>query len=57
MLQMTSMVSSGMSMTYDYWSTQNNGQISSSVDAVTGETITYQYDATQMAPTGTAGAR
>ncbi len=45
LLQMTSIVASGMSMTYKYSSTQNNGQITSSVDAITGETITYQYDA------------
>jgi RHS repeat-associated protein len=32
-------------MTYNYSATQNNGQITSSVDAVTGETITYQHDA------------
>jgi RHS repeat-associated protein len=31
-------------MTYNYSATKNNGQITSSVDAVTGETITYQYD-------------
>jgi RHS repeat-associated protein len=34
-----------MSKTYNYSSTQSTGQIASSVDAVTGETITYQYDA------------
>jgi RHS repeat-associated protein len=34
-----------MSMTYNYSSTQNNGQITSSVDNTSGETITYQYDA------------
>ncbi len=34
-----------MSMTYNYSATQNNGQITSSVDGVTGETVTYQYDA------------
>jgi RHS repeat-associated protein len=45
LLQMTSITGSGMTMTYNYSSTQNNGQITSSVDAVTGETITYQYDA------------
>jgi hypothetical protein len=32
-------------MTYNYSSNKNNGQIVSSVDAVTAETITYQYDA------------
>ena len=45
LLQVTSMAGLGMNMTYNYSSNQNNGQIASSVDAVTGETITYQYDA------------
>ena len=45
LLQVTSMTGLGMNMTYNYPSSQNNGQIASSVDAVTGETITYQYDA------------
>ena len=45
MLQMTSISASGMIMTYNYSPTQNNGQITSSVDGVTGETVTYQYDA------------
>ena len=34
-----------MDMTYTYSGMQNNGQITQSVDAVTGETIVYQYDA------------
>jgi YD repeat-containing protein len=45
LLQMTSIAASGMNMTYNYSANQNNGQITSSVDAITGETITYQYDA------------
>ena len=32
-------------MTYNYSATQNNSQITSSVDALSGETITYTYDA------------
>jgi RHS repeat-associated protein len=32
-------------MTYNYSATKNNGQIASSVDGATGETIAYQYDA------------
>lgn len=32
-------------MTYGYSPTQNNGQITSSVNGATGETVTYQYDA------------
>jgi len=31
-------------MTYDFSSTQNNGRIVSSVDAVTGENVSYTYD-------------
>jgi len=31
--------------TYTYSSTQNNGQITQVVDSVSGETISYQYDA------------
>jgi RHS repeat-associated protein len=34
-----------MDMTYTYSGTNNNGQITQSVDAVSGETIVYQYDA------------
>ena len=34
-----------MDMTYTYSPNYNNGQITSSVDAVTGETVSYQYDA------------
>jgi RHS repeat-associated protein len=45
LLQVASIAGAGMSMTYNYSSTHNNGQITSSVDGVTGETITYQYDA------------
>jgi len=33
-----------MNMTYNYTAGANNGQIPSSKDTVTGETITYQYD-------------
>jgi RHS repeat-associated protein len=34
-----------MDMTYTYSSNQNNGQVAQTVDAVSGETISYQYDA------------
>jgi YD repeat-containing protein len=33
-----------MNMSYNYTAGNDNGQIASSTDAVTGETITYQYD-------------
>ncbi len=45
LLQMTSIVASGLNMTYNYSATKNNGQITSSVDGISGETITYTYDA------------
>jgi YD repeat-containing protein len=35
----------GVNMTYNYSSNKNNGQITSSADAVSGETVTYKYDA------------
>src|SRR5208282_5904715 len=34
-----------LNMTYNYSATQNNGQINSSVDGITGENTTYSYDA------------
>ena len=34
-----------MNMTYNYSATKNNGQITSSVDGISAETITYAYDA------------
>ena len=43
--QMTSIAAPGMSMTYNYSPTKNNGQITSSKDNVSGETVSYQYDA------------
>ena len=45
LLQVTSVTGPNMNMTYNYSSTRNNGQITSSVDATSGETITYNYDA------------
>ena len=45
LLQMTSIVASGLNMTYNYSATKNNGQITSSVDGISGETVTYAYDA------------
>jgi YD repeat-containing protein len=37
-------VGAQVNMTYDFSSTQNNGRIVSSVDAVTGENVSYTYD-------------
>jgi RHS repeat-associated protein len=38
-------VPGGINMTYNYSSTQNNGRITGSVDANSGENTTYTYDA------------
>ena len=43
-MQVKTATGSGMNMTYYYSATKNNGQITSSYDATTGETVTYQYD-------------
>jgi RHS repeat-associated protein len=49
LLQLTRMTATGgttlMDMQYNYSSTQNNGRIVSSNDYVTGENVTYGYDA------------
>lgn len=46
LFQLTQRTTSGgvMNMTYNYTAGANNGQIASSVDTVSGETVTYQYD-------------
>jgi RHS repeat-associated protein len=44
LMQLTSIASSKISMTYNYSATQNNGRIVSSADAVTGENVSYTYD-------------
>ena len=44
MMQLTSIASSQINMTYNYSATQNNGRIASSADAVTGENVSYTYD-------------
>ena len=55
LLQLThQVVPNYMDMTYNYSSTQNNGRITSSVDAVTGENVTYGYDAWNRLTTATA---
>ena len=44
-LQLTELVSgTNIDIKYNYSATQNNGQILSAQDVVSGETITYQYD-------------
>jgi len=50
MMQLTNLTSSApsgsqlLNMTYNFSATQNNGRIVSSVDAVTGENVSYTYD-------------
>ena len=44
MKQLTGLTSNGVSMTYSFSATQNNGKITSQTDAISGETATYQYD-------------
>jgi RHS repeat-associated protein len=56
-LQLTDLVSgSNVHLKYNYSATQNNGQITSQQDVISGETITYQYDTlrrlTQASATG-----
>ena len=42
------------SIEYTYSTTQNNGQITQAVDAVSGETIAYEYDALKRLTSATA---
>jgi RHS repeat-associated protein len=50
-----------MNMTYNFSATQNNGRIVSSADGVTGENVSYTYDALNRliaaATTGTGGVQ
>ncbi|MGC1453046.1 MAG: RHS repeat-associated core domain-containing protein, partial [Candidatus Sulfotelmatobacter sp.] len=61
MLQLTSIASPQVNMTYTYSATQNNGLIVSSSDAVTGENVGYTYDSLNRliaaATTGTTGVQ
>ena len=42
--QLTSLASSGVSIAYNYPSSNNNGKIGSQTDSVSGETVSYTYD-------------
>ena len=44
-----------MNMTYNYTAGKDNGQIGSSTDAVTGETITYLYDSLKRLAKASSG--
>ncbi len=68
MLQLTNIASSSpypsgaqLNMTYAYSTTQNNGRIVSSVDAVSGENVSYTYDSLNRliaaATSGTTGVQ
>ncbi len=43
--QLTALASGALSINYTFPSTYNNGKISSQTDTVSGETVTYTYDA------------
>src|SRR5229473_1850887 len=43
--QVTNIHSGSLNITYNYSATQNNGKITSQVDNLTGEQVTYAYDA------------
>jgi RHS repeat-associated protein len=42
--QLKSLSSSGVNISYNYPSSNNNGKIASQTDAISGETVTYTYD-------------
>ena len=45
-----------MNMQYNYSATQNNGRIATSNDGVTGENVTYTYDALNRLTGASAGS-
>jgi len=54
--QVTNIHSGSMNITYNYSSTQNNGKITSQVDNLTGEQVTYAYDSLQRLISAQAGS-
>ena len=42
--QLTNITASGLNITYNYSSTQNNGKITSQYDAISAEAVNYAYD-------------
>ena len=54
LMQLTNIVAPGMNVTYNYTAGQNNGRITSMSDAVTGESVTYQYDSLNRLQSATA---
>ncbi len=54
MLQLTGVANNAVDMGYVYSSTQNNGKIISQIDAISGETVQYTYDALNRLASATA---
>ena len=54
MLQLTGVANNVVDMGYVYSSTQNNGKIISQIDAISGETVQYTYDALNRLASATA---
>jgi RHS repeat-associated protein len=54
LFQLTGIVAPGVSMSYAYSATQNNGKITSQTDNLTGETVQYAYDALNRLATAVA---
>src|SRR5258706_1330772 len=54
--QVTNIHSGSLNITYNYSATQNNGKITSQVDNLTGEQVTYAYDSLQRLISAQAGS-
>jgi YD repeat-containing protein len=54
MKQLTALSSNGVSLQYNYSSSQNNGKITSQYDTVSGETVAYTYDSLNRLATAAA---
>jgi RHS repeat-associated protein len=54
--QVTNIHSSSLNITYNYSATQNNGKITSQVDNLTGEQVTYAYDSLNRLVSAQAGS-
>src|SRR5258708_29089430 len=54
--QLTNVHSGSMNITYNYSATQNNGKITSQVDNLSGEQVTYAYDSLHRLISAQAGS-
>jgi len=54
--QLTNIHSGSLNITYNYSATQNNGKITSQVDNLTGEQVTYAYDSLERLIAAQAGS-